>query len=418
VTPDAIRSQLSMLREAGAELRRRPPRYSLESLSRVLDGWSDPGSAWREALVRDLPDATGFTAETVREGLRIALESWNGDALRRLVRSELGEPDAADGSGEVWARGFDATTVLLAGSIPMPTLLSLVAPLVLRSPVLAKCASRDPVTAHRVATSIREIDPLLGACIAVVDVPGDDEAAVAALLEAECVVATGSDETIATIARRVPAEHRLVSAGHRLSIALLGEEVTRGESLRRACEGLALDVAVWDQQGCLSPIAIYAVGRGAGDRVLEALAEALDRAETRWPRGRVDLAAAAALDHERAAAELRRAGGQPVAIRVGSAWTLVREADTSPRPAPLHRFLRIHPLEDLDALPAAIAPLSSHLAGAAVAGLGAREEETKRHLVRLGASRICAPGQLQAPPLDWRREGRGILVPLTRAGAR
>ena len=404
MTADEIRRRLSALRRAGFALRRRPAPLTLDALARVMDGWSDADSAWRAALERDLPQATGFAPETVREGLRIALESWDGAALRRLVADELGAPDTVVGP--------DATAVLLAGSIPMPTLLALVAPLVLRSPVLAKPGSRDPVTAHHVARSIAEVDPLLGACIAVVDVPGDDEAAIGALLEAECIAATGSDETIASIARRVPPGRRLVAAGHRLSVAVLGEEASHGEPLRRACEGLALDVALWDQQGCLSPIAVYPLGAGAGDRVLEALADALADAEARWPRGRVDVAAAAAIEHERASAELRRASGRPVAIRSGEAWTAVLEEHPTPRPAPLHRFVRVHPLPDADALAAAFTPLSPHLAGVAVAGFGRHEAQMRRALAGLGASRVCSPGRLQAPPLDWRREGRGVLEPL------
>ena len=75
----------------------------------------------------------------MREGLAVALANWDGNALRRLVASEL-DPKGA-------RKGFDVTAVLLAGSIPMPSLLALIAPLAVGSPVLAKPASRDPVTA-------------------------------------------------------------------------------------------------------------------------------------------------------------------------------------------------------------------------------------------------------------------------------
>ena len=54
------------------------------------------------------------------------------------------------------------------------------------------------------------------------------------------------------------------------------------------------------------------------------------------------------------------------------------------------------------------------LAGVAVAGFGEGSSELARELAQRGASRICAPGTLQAPPLDWRHEGRGVLLPLTR----
>jgi hypothetical protein len=379
----------------------------------VLDGFRDPHSPWRAELEASLPEATGFSHENVREGLTRALADWSGDALRALVARELD-----DGRAE----GFACTAVLLAGSIPMPTLLSLLAPLVLRSPVLAKCASRDPVTGPLVARAVAEVDAELGACVDAVSVPSGDAEAMQALLEADCVLATGSDETIAAVRERVGEGQRLVSHGHRLSLAALGDAATRGDTLSRAAEGLAVDVALWDQLGCLSPIAVYVASPDpqAADRAAEALAAELARAETRWPRGCVETAAAARFANERAEAELRAAANPRVSLLADPElrWTVVREADARPRPAPLHRFLRVQPVPDEAALLDAIAPLARHLAAVAVAGFGKREAELVAALARLGASRTCPPGQLQTPPLDWRNDGRGVLAPLARSGGR
>jgi len=407
VSPEEITARLASLREAGQKLRQRPAASTHDALARVLDGWSDPGSRWRAELERTLPDAAGFSPETVREGLARALHDWNGAALKRLVAQELSDPETL---------GFDTTSVLLAGSIPMPTLLALIAPLALRSPVLAKCASRDPVTAPLVAQSIAETDALLGACIDVVDVPGSDAACTQALLAADCVMATGSDETIAAVAARVSPPRRLVARGHKLSVAALGPAATQGDALAAAAEALALDVALWDQQGCLSPIAIYVCGDDAEapDRVAAALAAALEAAEQRWPRGRVDASDAARFEHERAEAELRQASGRRVAVWSDprKRFAVVREQDAAPRPAPLHRFVRVLPVHDADALLRAVLPLSKHLAAVAIAGFAADPAGLASALLRRGASRTCAPGELQAPPLDWRNEGRGVLQPL------
>ena len=131
----------------------------------MLDGWRRAGSPWRRALEAELPEATGFSAPVVAEGLRLGLASWSGEKLLELVAREIGPEDRLDAAGASMVSGFDTTAVFLAGAIPMPTLLALVAPLALRSPVLAKVASRDPVTARHVARSIAECDPLLGQCV-------------------------------------------------------------------------------------------------------------------------------------------------------------------------------------------------------------------------------------------------------------
>ncbi len=418
MTPAELRARLAELREAGAALRRRPARATLDALARVLDGWSDPASAWREALEAELPGVTGFSAPMVREGLARALAGWSGDALRALVESELGGVEALEGEGGAVCGGFETTAVVLAGAIPMPTILALLAPLVLRSPVLAKAAARDPVTPRLVARSLAEVDPDLGRAIAVVEFPGGDAERTAALLEADCIAATGSDATVAALRARIPDARRVVARGHRLSLAALGPDATHGPALRRAAADLALDVALWDQLGCLSPLSVHAVDPdpAACDRVAEALAAELAAAEERWPRGRVDAATAAAIQAARDEAELRGAAGRRVRVFAsrGTAWTVVREDAPPLRSGPLHRFVRVHPAESAERLRDALAPAGRHLAAVAVGGFGPQAQGVARALAELGASRVCAPGTLQAPPLAWRCEGAPVLVPFAR----
>lgn len=370
MTPERIRARLAELSQlAGGE--------HVEAVARVLDSWSDPGSPWRLALERELPAATGFTPAMVREGLSLALADWTGDALRELV--ELETPPARKG----------VTAVLLAGAIPMPSILGLLAPLVVGSCVLGKCAARDPVTPRLLARCLRETEPELGRRLEVLDFRGDDAARVAALCEADVVVATGSDETVARVRGR-----RVLRHGHGLSVAAVGSG---------ACPAgeLALDIALWDQLGCLSPVAVYA--RDA-DGLALALAEALEQIGQRLPRGSVGARAAALAVHERDAAELRGAR-----VLAGAGWTVVGETDAAWRPAPLHRFVRVHPVADAADLLDALAPLAPHLAGLALAGFGAESPRVARHAAALGASRVCAPGRLQAPPLAWPRDRMGVL---------
>jgi hypothetical protein len=418
VNPAEISSRLEALRAAGVKLRRRPAHETLGVLARVMDAWSDRDSPWRQDLAKQLPEATGFSRATVEAGLQNALDGWTGAALLNRVEHELGSPERLDTAGEHMIAGFDTTAALLAGSIPMPSLLEIIAPLVLRSPVLAKSASRDPVTPRLVADSIAHFDAELGECVDVVDFPGDDDACMGAFLSAECISATGSDETIAAVRARVASPQRLLVGGHRLSVAALGPESTAGDSLLRACEAVSFDVALWDQLGCLSPIALYVISadRDTVAGVAAALAESLMAAESLWPRGEIDPAAAASVARERAEAEMRATAGRPVRVFAseGTAWTVVLEDEARPRPAPLHRFIRVIPVADEASLCAALAPFRSHLAAVALDGFGPATSGLARALANLGASRICPVGSLQNPPLDWPHEGRDLIRPLAR----
>jgi hypothetical protein len=410
VTADALRERLAALRAAGEELRARPAREVIEALAAVLGRWRDPVGPERRALECELPAATGFSPENVREGLVRGLAPWTGDALRALAEREL-----ARGSG--FARGHDLTAVLLAGAIPMPALLSIVAPLALRSAVLVKTAARDLVTAPLVVRSIAAVDPQLARCVEVVGFPGADAARMEVFLSADCVLATGSDATIAAVAARIGPRQRLLRHGHRLSVGLLGPLACEGEALDRAARGLALDAALWDQLGCLSPIAVYVAGdTSACERVASRLARALDELGRALPRGAIDARASALFASECAGAELRAAAGRRVALHAAddASWAVVCEPDAQPRPMPLHRFVRVHPVPASDPLGAALGPLAAHLAGAAIAGFGDTESEVAVALRRLGVSRICAPGELQSPPLDWPRDGLAPLASLAR----
>lgn len=408
MNPAEIASALDDIRSAGEALRQRSARSVHESLCEFFAHWSNPLARGRRELEAALPGATGLHPKTAREGLDRGLNHWDAAAFRGLVDRELG-PEAPV------AIGLRSTAVLLAGEIPMPSLLSIVAPLALRSPVVVKSGSRDPVTATIVQRSLASVAPDLAPALCVLP-PIQSSAALAALLEADCIVATGSDATIATIGAQLRPTQRFVAAGHRFSIAVIGDEALRANRVGDIAERLAIDIAMWDQQGCLSPIAIFAISEDphAADRLSEHLAQALANAEAQWPLGHVDDAAAARLASERAEAEMRSASDPAVTLLSDPEhrFAVVREADARMRPAPLHRFVRVHPQETPAALLAWLRPFAQHLAAVALAGFGRNEAPFANALVEAGASRVCVPGTLQAPPIDWRHEGRGVLAPL------
>lgn len=412
MTPEYVSQRLAELREAGVRLRERSVSDVTRSLGEVLDRWSAPNSEWRERLCSELGASAGFHAGLLERGLEVGLGHWSGQALRELVRRELG------GSPDTLVSGFQTTAVLLAGSIPMPSLAGLVTPLLLRSPVLAKSAARDPVTPRLVAESIAEVDEQLGRCIDVLDFPGSNEACARALLAADCVVASGSDATVARVAELLRPSQRFVGYGHRVSVAVIGEAATRGSALESTVTGLAQDVCLWDQLGCLSPVAVFVVGGepGAKTRLAQALASALAEAEGRWPRAEIAARAAATISHERSEAEMRAAAGHAVELWASTttAWTVIAEEDPTLRPTPLHRFIRVHPVDGKSQLLTALEPLSPHLAAVAVEGFGADLDELAEDLAGLGASRICPAGHMQAPPLSWHHDNRGVLAPLAR----
>jgi hypothetical protein len=248
-----------------------------------------------------------------------------------------------------------------------------------------------------------------------------DDIAFDTLLEAPCIVATGSDETIRSISLRLRPGQRFLAYGHRFSIGVLGPaQEFDDERIRQAAEGFAVDVARWDQTGCLSPVVIYLVG---GDPSIaksfaRATADALERISHPMPRGQITTAVAASHATERAEARMRLGSGEnsrESMLFEGMDYTVVLESNAKARPAPLHRFLRLMPVDSLEELERALGPFRGQLSNVAIAGFSPEAaDELRRRLIRFGASRFTGPGQLQTPPVDWPHDGMPLLTPIAR----
>lgn len=402
-----VRAAAARLRERGIALRRRPLAERVAVLGALLEQLRDAKSALRERLARELPEATGFAPATLAAGLDAGFAPWTAGAFAELAERELLETPRRI------ATGFPLTAVVLGGAIPMPSALQLIAPLALGSPVIARPGSHDLVTARALKDALGQLDAALGACVEVVSFPHTDRDAMDALATADCVVATGSDDAVAAIGARTQPWQRFVGYGHRFSVAALGREAP----LADACAAIVRDVSLWDQLGCLSPVALYAVGRHWEERapLLDALADALERCARRWPPGRVSDEARVRRADDLATAELRGATSGDVELRRGAerGWSLVAERAPAFRGSPLHRTLRVHFVSDLDAMCGSLAPVARQLASVGVAGF---EDAPALHVrfADLGASRICPAGSMQAPPISWCHDGKGVLLPLAR----
>jgi hypothetical protein len=376
--------------EAGRWLRSLSLDARIERIDAVLAELARSNSPLRRALETALPAATGFHPKNLGRGLALAFDSWHRAGIRPLVDRELGgTPDPE--------RTPRSTAVIAAGAIPMPTIEAMLAPLVLGSPVSIRPAQRDQATARILVEGVSALDEMLGRCLSISEFERGDDEALAAFLAVDAVVASGSDPSIAAIRQRLTPGTRFAGYGHRLSVAIVEEPPTA-----EALASLALDMTLWDQLGCLSPRAVFALGDA--DAWAEGLAAEL-ASQRGAPRGEVPLEAAAAFQHERASAEMRLAAGADMTLRAGAHWVVVRETDARWRPSPLHRFIRIHPVAGRGELAAALEPVREHLSTVgSCPGLADAAASF--------APRSAPLGTMQAPVLAWNHDGIGTLRPL------
>ncbi len=270
--------------------------------------------------------------------------------------------------------------------------------------MLLKSSRAEPCFAPAFVAALARREPALAAALAAATWPGGAAVAEAPLLAAaERVVAYGDAATLADLERRTPG--RVLGYGPKTSLAVLGAAADPG----RAAAGLARDVALFDQRGCLSVAAVYTAGDATALADLLA-AHLAERAEL-WPPGPAGPGETAAVRHQRDLADLQGLHRPPLAPAAG---TVVVDPDPTFRPSPGRRFVRVHPLADPRRLPALLAPWHGRLQGAAVAGFPpAAEHALRTALGALGLSRFALPGELQTPDARWHNGGLDPLVTLS-----
>ncbi len=469
--PEATLSA-AMIGEACATLKRnreqyvadRPTDNLVRILSRLGEEWLKPEYPFRRLALELGPAHTGFGGATIANGLDSFFRQLTRDNLHALLAQDLGDarrleefaPESGDkrSARVAIAVGPEFLVHIAAGNIPNPTLTSMVLGLLTRSAQFVKCASGTGARSSRsqhaddaglaamskvagqsdplrpggpraassgsflprlFAHSIYEVDAKLGACLEVAEWRGGNETLETALFQhADCVTATGSDETLAAIRKQLPAETRLIGYGHRVSFGYVSSEVLFGSNARRIIADAASDVVAWNQLGCLSPHVIYV--QPGGDmmprRFAETLADELQQREASEPRGELPVDVTANIASRRAIYEVRAAHSLETfvwASKGSTAWTVVYEEDARFQASCLNRFIYVKPVHNLtEALHNADAVRGQ----VSTVGLAAAPRESQNlatQLARWGVTRVCPLGQMQNPPLTWRHDGRPAL---------
>lgn len=390
-------------------------------LARVADNWLDAEYPFRKLALTEGPAKTGFGRATLERGLDGFFRQLTVENLRALLVQELGDARRLDcfctAPGETrpaLATGPEFLVHIGAGNIPNPTWTSLVLGLLTRSAQFVKCGSGASYLPRLFAHSLYDADHKLGSCLEIAEWRGGEAALETVLFaEADCVTATGSDETLAAIRAKLPAAARFLGYGHRVSFGFVAGDVLFGRSARKSVSAAADDVVAWNQLGCLSPHVFY-IQRGGEigpEQFAQLLGEELDRRETAEPRGELPKETAAGIASRRAIYEVRAAHSPETMLwrsRDSTAWTVVYEADARFAMSCLHRFVYVKAVADLaEALQGADA-VRGHVS---TVGLASSEKSAQlaMQLARWGVTRVCAIGQMQNPPLTWRHDGRPAL---------
>jgi len=416
---------VTLKRNRETYLLRRSTEQIIRVLAEVAAGWLEPENEFRQLALEHGPTQLGFSRATLARGLDGFFRQLTVENFHTLLEQELGNARRLDdlvasaveraGSRAAIATGPEFLVHIAAGNIPNPTLMSMVLGLLTRSAQFVKCAHGTTLLPRLFAHSIHEFDPKLATCLEVAEWRGGSAVLEEALFaEADCVTATGGDETLTAIRHMLPARVRFLGYGHRVSFGYVASEVLTPLHAKKIISRAADDVVAWDQLGCLSPHVFYVQSGGAMSplQFAEQLATELSRREETEPRGKLSPELAASIASRRAIYEVRATHALETYLwqsKDSTAWTVVCEADARFPISCLYRFIYVKPVADLMEVLQSADALRSQIS---TVGLAVPEHQAGANATRLarwGVTRVCPLGQMQNPPLTWRHDGRPAL---------
>lgn len=416
----------------------RTTRSIARPLERVARRFLDGADSARREAIAALARTGRFPESMIAHALDHSFEPLTRGGIERWVASELGSAVALDrlvprrDGPARRAHGPEWMLHVYAGNVPGIPVWPLCAALLLRSAVLAKTASREPLLAPILARAIAEEDADLGSCLAVAWWKGGAaELDRVALARAPAVLAFGGEEATAGVARAARPDAIVVLHGPRVSVSCVTREALTASRYGDLARRAARDVSLYDQQGCLSPHAIYVErgGRVSPGDFASALGEALaeearsigppaDGSIVARPGAAADPETAARVQLYRAQAAFESAQGERGTRVLGSekatGWTVVVEEGARFEPTPAQRTVRVHAVADLEEACAALRPLARCLEAVALEAPGARCAAATAAIAALGVPRVAAVGRLQRPSPLSAHGGVGFLAPFVR----
>ncbi len=394
-------------------------RTIIAAIADAAERWHNADFPPRVRATRAIETRTGYAEPVIDFALDALFASVTSRALEATIASELGDIAALDGfvtradRPDVTYRARSPIAIVSSDTTIGVAIPPLVFALCAKAEVRVKDRSDGLVRAF-VETLAEEL-PQIARAVSVESWDGaSDDATIRMLHDARAVVAFGRDETLRTIRAALRADASFVGMGHRTSIAYIARESLVEEArIRTLARELARDVLLYDGDGCLSAHVIFCE-RGApiGPHAFaRTLALACDDAATEFPAGYAELDPAAV--RYRDAARFRASQGAGALFGGTIApHVVVLDPPFDEAPPLMRRTAAVIGVGDAQE---ALSYLRRHALPLEGVSVSDRRGDLDAFALACGASRICAIGELQRPPLEGEHGGFGRILPLVRA---
>ncbi len=402
--------------------------YSTDDLAEIFgmaaDFWQHDSDMKMEIIVA-ISDLTGLSRMVVCQSISVEQgNSSSADILAAMDR-DLGDHHCLDAfchdphlQGKARAYGPQLTSAVLTANVPGLSYLPMVRALMVKSPLIAKLASNEPIFGPAWLKAVAAIEPPLAECVALCQWPGGNDDLQKAMFDpADVAILYGGEQTCRTLRDFIGPHKKIIEHGHKIGLLLVGSEGLSDHAAARDLAGrIALDVAMFDQRACVAPQIVYAENNGAVTTLeLTALIEeALIELEKDLPPSEMSIDTAASLAMERNIALFESSQHDNMELFARSTATLIHEKDASFNTVLPTRFLRVCPVDALTDVIDILRPFSSYLQNVGIEASPERLADLAEQLGGIGVSRITKPGLMHRPSMRWKHDGLSTFSELVR----
>jgi len=328
--------------------------------------------------------------------------------LRLWVIAEFGRDDALDtfrpyGSDDLKTKAYPPVTILhiVSGNTPHAAFQSLLRGLLIGSHNIIKLPSSGLTDFTEWVSSL---PPHLITLVEIHTDLTDDQWS-----RANAVIATGSDDTITTIQKKINPHQTFIPHGHKVSLGIIDGDLENAAALA------AQDTSLYNQRGCLSPHAFYVNPPASAKKFAELLAVEMQAYARIHPSDSLTLSEAGAIRNLRETRRFISANTDTTQLWESPndlTWTVIYDVSATLELSCLNRCIYVRPLPDkLNE-----ATLGNEAAYLSTISLHPFSNERAEVILSSlpAAHRLCPLGQTQKPSLFWHHDGFAPLVSLVK----
>ncbi|MCX6118435.1 MAG: hypothetical protein NT027_12905 [Proteobacteria bacterium] len=390
----------------------------LRTLKKLQIVWADRQSSYRIQAAKDLPKITGFSQQMIDLALEeLAATLDTAELQRKLLHETNGVPLTPEYKYNVTSKtilsAFPIGSVfhVLSGNVFLVGVGSWLEGIITRNVSILKMSSNETYFMPLFLKSLNEVDQdgILSKTVAAIDIKSSNHQVIEVFKQnVDGIVIWGGEDAVKTYRNGLPARTRVVVFGPKVSFAIVTKKGLESQGIQTVANNLANEIAIWDQNACTAPQVCFVEGKDQCNLLLSALKTAMIEVTNKIPSGSPPPDTAAEIRKIRGVREIAEARGEGQLLESSHRnvdWTIYQDNSLSMDLSPLHRTLRLTPIQSMNDVFELAAPMRGYLQTVGVAADPFEYQKLFHELSRLGAQRCFELGAMFAGEIDDPHDG-------------